>query len=213
MKNIERTHNLIGQRFGRLVVIGLDDRNSKKTYWVCQCDCGGIKSARSDCLLCGAVKSCGCMKKEQDKKNLTANHSHKQSGTRLYRIWQGIKKRCNDVHDARYDRYGGRGISICDEWEQNFKNFFEWAMHNGYDETLTIDRIDNNGDYCPDNCRWSTQKEQSNNRSTTIRITIGNATKSLKEWCSIFEIEYGTIIARYHSGKYTSIDELFNGKG
>jgi len=83
MKNIKRCHDLTGQKFGRLTVVGLDDKNTRKTYWICQCECGGIKSARSDSLLCGAIKSCGCMKKEQDRINLEANHSHKQSGTRI----------------------------------------------------------------------------------------------------------------------------------
>lgn len=213
MKNLNRTHNLIGERFGKLVVIGLDDRGTKKTYWVCQCDCGGIKSARSDSLISGAVKSCGCLKKQQDKINLTANHSHKQSGTRLYKIWQNMKKRCSNIHDTRYERYGGRGISVCNEWKNSFQNFYDWAMDNGYDDSLTIDRINNDGNYCPENCRWATIKEQCENRSTTIKITIGNATKSLIEWCKIFEIEYGATLSRYHRNKFISIDDLFNSKG
>ena len=213
MKNINRTHNLIGQRFGRLEVIGLDDRNSRKTYWVCQCDCGGIKSARSDSLLSGAIKSCGCMKKEQDRINLTAFHSHKQSGTRIYHIWQGMKKRCENIHDARYDRYGGRGIKVCEEWKESFQAFYDWALKNGYDESLTIDRIDNDGCYCPENCRWATTKEQCDNRSTTIKITIGNATKSLVEWCKIFDVDYTSTVQKFHRNGFNSIDELFCSKG
>lgn len=213
MKNLSRTHNLIGQKFGRLTVIGLDDRGTRKTYWVCQCDCGRMKSARSDGLLCGAIKSCGCMKKEQDRINLTSNHSHKQSGKRIYHIWQGIKGRCYNSNDTRYHRYGGRGISMCDDWKNSFQNFYDWAMSSGYEENLTIDRIDNDGNYCPSNCRWATIKEQCDNRSTTIKITIGNVTKSLIEWCKVFEIEYPAAVNRYRRNEFISIDDLFNSKG
>lgn len=208
---MKRTFNdLTGKRFGRLVVIGVDDRGTRKTYYNCQCDCGNVKSVRADSLLCGAIRSCGCMKKEQDRINLEANHSHKQSGTRLYKIWQGMKKRCYNPHDTRYDRYGGRGIIICDEWRENFQAFHDWAVQNGYDETLTIDRIDNDGNYCPENCRWSSNEEQARNRSSNIKITIGNATKTLTEWCEVFQVDYRMVLARYKRNGFIGIDELFN---
>ena len=203
-------NDLTGKRFGRLVVIGVDDRGTRKTYYNCQCDCGNVKSVRADSLLCGAIRSCGCMKKEQDRINLEANHSHRQSGTRLYQIWQGMKRRCHNPHDTRYDRYGGRGIIVCDEWRENFQAFYDWAVQNGYDETLTIDRIDNDGNYCPDNCRWSSKEEQARNRSSNINITIGNATKTLTEWCEIFQVDYKMVVARYKRNGFIGIDELFN---
>lgn len=203
-------NDLTGKRFGRLVVIGVDDRGTRKTYYNCQCDCGNVKSVRADSLLCGAIRSCGCMKKEQDRINLEANHSHKQSGTRLYKIWQGMKRRCHNPHDTRYDRYGGRGIIVCDEWRKNFQAFYDWAVQNGYNETLTIDRIDNDGNYCPDNCRWSSNEEQARNRSSNINITIGNATKTLTEWCEIFQVDYKMVLARYKRNGFIGIDELFN---
>lgn len=202
--------DLTGQRFGRLVVIGRDDRNSRKTYFNCQCDCGNVKSVRADSLKAGLIRSCGCMKKEQDRENLTAAHTHRMSGTRLYEIWQGIKKRCYNPHDVRYDRYGGRGIKVCDEWREDFRAFCNWATQSGYDETLTIDRIDNDGDYCPENCRWTNPQEQARNRSSNIRITIGNATKTLTEWCEIFQLDSKTILAMYHRNGFIGIDELFN---
>ena len=203
-------NDLTGQRFGRLVVIGVDDRGTRKTYFNCQCDCGNVKSVRADSLIAGMIRSCGCLKKEQDRTNLTAAHTHKQSGTRLYQIWQGIKKRCYNPHDARYDRYGGRGIKVCDEWRDDFQSFYDWAMQNGYQETLTIDRIDNDGDYCPENCRWSDSQEQARNRSSNIKITIGNATKTLTEWCEIFEVDSKVVFARYKRNGFIGIDELFN---
>ena len=208
MKKVK--NDLTGKRFGRLTVIGIDDRGDRKTYYNCQCDCGNVKSVRSDSLISGAIRSCGCMKKEQDLENLTANHSHRMSGTRIYGIWQGIKKRCYNPHEARYDRYGGRGIKMCDEWRESFQSFYDWATENGYEETLSIDRIDNNGDYCPENCRWSDTQEQARNRSSTIRITIGNATKTLTEWCEIFEVDSKMVFARYKRNGFIGIDELFN---
>lgn len=210
MKNSKNIKNLTGEKFGRLTVIGLHPTETRKTYWACQCECGNVKVVRSDSLQSGAIRSCGCLKKQQDRANLTANHSHKMSGTRIYWIWQGLKGRCYNPHDARYERYGGRGITVCDEWKNSFESFYDWAIANGYSESLTIDRRDNDKGYSPDNCRWATNKEQSNNRSTNIRITIGNATKSLTEWCEIFELDFGTVVERYRRNGFIGIDELFN---
>ena len=203
-------NDLTGKKFGKLEVIGVHDTGSRKTYYVCQCDCGNIKVVRADALISGATKSCGCIKKEQDKINLTANHKHKMSGTRIYETWQDMKRRCYNKQNARYDRYGGRGITVCDEWLNNFQSFYDWAISNGYSDDLTIDRIDNDGNYEPSNCRWSTAKEQCNNRGSNINITIGNATKSLMCWCEIFNVDYKKVYARYKRNGYEGIDRLFN---
>lgn len=215
MKNIKRVHDLTGQRFGRLTVIGIDEgRNTRKTYWICQCDCGRISSHRSDGLLAGTIKSCGCYKREQDAIRVTKNHKHKQSGTRLYGIWQGMKGRCYNPNDPSYKNWGGRGVEICDEWKDDFTCFYTWAVENGYSEDLTIDRIDNNGNYTPDNCRWASQKTQARNRRSNVSITIGRETKPLVEWCEIFKLSYTTVNARYKRmlGEGTiSLDRLFKG--
>lgn len=203
-------NDLTGKKFGKLEVIGVHDTGSRKTYYVCQCDCGNVKVVRADALISGATKSCGCIKKEQDKTNLTANHKHKMSGTRIYETWQDMKRRCYNKQNARYDRYGGRGITVCDEWLNNFQSFYDWAISNGYSDDLTIDRIDNDGNYEPSNCRWSTAKEQCNNRGSNINITIGNATKSLMCWCEIFNVDYKKVHARYQRNGYEGIDRLFN---
>ena len=210
MKDRNKIRDLTGNKYGLLTVVGLSDTNTRKTYWVCQCDCGNMKTVRSDSLLCGAIKSCGCLKKAQDSVNLTKNHSHKMSGTRIYLEWQGMKGRCYNPHDPRYDRWGGRGISVCDEWRDSFESFYEWAMAHGYSDELTIDRIDNDGNYTPDNCRWASQKQQSRNRSTNINITIGNSTRTLTEWCEIFQVDYKNVLSRYHRNRFASIDDLFN---
>ena len=203
-------NDLTGKKFGKLEVIGVHDTGSRKTYYVCQCDCGNVKVVRADALISGATKSCGCIKKEQDKINLSANHKHKMSGTRIYETWQDMKRRCYNKQNARYDRYGGRGITVCDEWLNNFQSFYDWAISNGYSDDLTIDRIDNDGNYEPSNCRWSTAKEQCNNRGSNINITIGNATKSLMCWCEIFNVDYKKVYARYKRNGYEGIDRLFN---
>lgn len=202
--------DLTGRKFGRLTVIGIEETNTRKTYWLCRCDCGNFKKVRSDSLQSGSIRSCGCLKKEQDAVNLASGQKHLMSHTRIYTIWQGMKSRCCNVHDVRYYSYGGRGITICEDWKDNFSLFYEWAVNNGYDENLTIDRIDNNKGYFPENCRWTDMKTQSRNRTTNIRITIGKSTKTLMEWCEIFELDYKTIYARYNRNGFISIDDLFN---
>lgn len=209
MKNVK--NDLTGRRFGRLSVIGVDDRGTRKTYFWCECDCGTVKSIRGDGLLSGRIVSCGCKKREQDRINLEANHKHKMSHTRPYEIWQGIKGRCYNKNDARYSRYGGRGITVCEEWREDFSAFYKWALANGYRDDLTIDRIDNNKGYSPDNCRWADQETQSRNRASNVKIRIGNATRTLVEWCEIFDLNYKTVYARYRRNGFIGINELFNG--
>ena len=210
MKDKSKVHDLTGQKFGLLTVIGLAETDTRKTYWVCKCDCGNMKTVRSDSLFCGAIKSCGCIKRKQDEVNLTKNHRHKMSGTRIYSEWQGMKGRCYNKGSARYADWGGRGIEVCEQWRNSFESFYTWAMANGYQDNLTIDRIDNNGNYCPENCRWVRQQEQCRNRRSNINITIGNSTRTLMEWCEIFQVDYTNVNARYHRNKNATIDYLFN---
>lgn len=215
-------NDLTGKRFGKLVVIGVADDGQRKTSYICQCDCGNVKKIRADGLTSGATKSCGCLKRERTqseeiqkdvyrggRKPGSKNKRGKTSGTRLYWIWQGMKGRCYNPNDARYDRYGGRGLTVCDEWKNDYIAFHNWALANGYTDDLTIDRIDNDKGYSPDNCRWATIKEQCNNRSTNINITIGNSTRNLTEWCEIFGLDYKKVNARYHRGSAVTLDDLF----
>lgn len=211
-------NDLTGKRFERLYVIGVADDGQRKTSYIVQCDCGTVKKARADGLLSGAIKSCGCLHQEILRKNAEnapmrikcRETGHKVGGTRLYHIWQGMKARCYNIHDPRYSEWGGRGISICDEWKDNFVAFYDWSMSHGYSDKLTIDRINNNGNYEPSNCRWATNEDQCNNRRSNINITIGNSTRTLTEWCEIFNVDYRRTLARYHRDKFISIDKLFN---
>lgn len=199
-KRMESVKNLKGMQFGRLLVLDVDQGRKRKTYWRCLCECGNEKMVRSDALQDGSTKSCGCLKKEQNKVNLTANHSHKQSGTLLYKKWQGMKKRCYNESSEDYERYGGRGIGVCAEWHNSFSGFYKWALQNGYKEDLTIERIDNSGNYEPNNCRFATTKEQSNNRRSNIVIHIAGVDYTLTEICEYLDLPFSSIWARYLRG-------------
>ena len=128
------------------------------------------------------------------------NKTHGQRYTRLYRVWGGIKKRCFNPSHPYYTHYGGRGITVCEEWKDSFEAFEMWALENGYAEHLTIDRIDNNGNYCPENCRFVTQTEQIRNRSISRKATINGETKSLMEWANEHGLLYQTVYRRYRRG-------------
>ena len=199
MKGLRK--DLAGQVFNRLKVIEIDEvLSTRKTFWVCECICGNKKTVRSDSLQDGTVKSCGCLKKEQDRKNLEANHSHKMSKTRIYQELQGMKSRCLNVDNKRYEHYGGRGIKVCDEWLESFESFRDWAFKNGYSSILTIDRINNDGNYEPGNCRWVDNKTQCNNRSSNIIIKYKDEDLTMKQVSEITGISYSLLNSRYIRG-------------
>lgn len=192
-----RFEDLTGKRFNKLVVIKRIKRNSRQTYWECKCDCGNLTFTTSAHLKAGHTKSCGCLQK-QTVKNVMMTHG--LTYTKLFKVWRGIKDRTLNRNDKHYKNYGGRGIKICDEWKE-FKQFYEWANNNGYIEGLTIDRIDNNGNYEPSNCRWVNMKIQQNNRSNNYYISYNGETHTLQQWSEILGIKYSTLymrLTKYH---------------
>lgn len=190
--------DLTGQRFGKLVVLKKEGKdNSGHSTWLCQCDCGNLKVARGSHLKRGYIQSCGCIVIDSLK---ARSIKHGLEGTRLYRIWRGMIIRCYNPKSNRYHRYGERGITVCDEWRENPLAFHNWAIKNGYGENLTLDRIDNDGPYNPDNCRWITMKEQLNHKSNNRNVTINGVTKTVAQWADSNGIKIGTIYSRLKRG-------------
>lgn len=170
----ERVKDIVGQKFGRLTVvehIGFTEPNRhgyKRAIWKCRCDCGNYINRTTDVLKRGK-SSCGCRQKEVLSYMTQGNVTHNMTYTRLYRIFKGMYARCYYPSTQRYNAYGGRGITICDEWKNDKSKFFEWALQNGYDDTLTIERIDVNGNYCPENCKWIPKSEQYKNKQSNAK--------------------------------------------
>lgn len=191
--------DIVDQTFGRLTVLEFSHTNKHgKSMWKCKCDCGNERIVAGSHLKNGHTSSCGCTKNEIVGSRY---RTHGMRKTRLYRIWLNIKNRCTNPKDEHFKDYGGRGITVCDEWKNNFEAFHEWSMANGYEEHLTIDRIDVNGNYCPENCRWTTQKEQARNKRNTVFIELNGEIHSLSEWSEIIGVCYPTLFSRYKAGK------------
>jgi len=186
----------LNKKIGRWTVIAgpfFTDPNHPK--WTCQCECGTVKLVRDDLLQNGGSTSCGCSRWGRQAE------SHGQSKTPLYRVWDTMWARCNNPKNQRYKNYGARGIKVCDEWVL-FSTFATWAKSSGYEDGLTIERRDNDGNYTPENCTWIPKRQQRRNTQKTIRITAWGETKSLPEWiedprCGA---KYHTVYARLQKG-------------
>ena len=164
---MSQTIEMTGQNYGLWTVLGRGlQHNSGKAYWLCRCACGTVREVEGKSLRQGISRGCGCTRKENAAKaSKASNTTHGMRNTRLYTIWHSMKGRIHYATTNSYDRYGGRGIKICPEWESDFPSFAKWAQENGYNDKLTLDRIDPDGDYCPENCRWATWKDQARNKS------------------------------------------------
>lgn len=217
-----KAKDIVGNRYGNLVVVrdGGNKRSSSGLsihHWVCRCDCGKEILVSTSNLNSGHTTKC---KKCGIKVSSEKRKTHGQANTRLYSIWTSMKMRCSCPSSTSYNRYGARGITVCDEWTgtNGFEKFAEWAMRNGYDASLTIDRIDSNKSYCPSNCRWSDAKQQSNNRRSNVFVhDTDGENLTLAMFAEKYDISYRTISSRWNRGcrdvnrlKETSVRGLGN---
>lgn len=193
--------NLTGKKFGRLTAvkkIGIDKRG--QAIWLCKCECGNTIETITNRLTMGKTKSCGCLALE-NKRNLHITHG--KSHTRLNSIYRKMKQRCYNPHNPAFKYYGGKGILICEEWLKDFDNFYYWAIQNGYNDSLSIDRIDVNGNYEPQNCRWADDKTQARNTTHCRYVRYKGETKTLSEWCEVLCLNYATINQRLNKLKWS----------
>lgn len=186
-----RNHNFLdmtGKRFGRLTVVEyVGNTREGRAEWRCVCDCGKTIVAHGKNIRRGNTKSCGCLKLEKSTKRIVdLNTTHGMAHSRLHRIWHNMRVRCACPSFVGWEYYGGKGITVCGEW-QTFEPFYKWAMENGYSDDLTIDRIDSDKGYSPDNCRWATTHEQALNKKATRFITFMGKTQCMADWSK----EYG----------------------
>lgn len=195
--------DLTGKKFGLLTVLKRSDKKGDHIKWVCQCSCENatIVEVIGTNLTRGITKSCGCLR----------HRGHHQRKTRLYCIWMDMKQRCSNPNCKAYQNYGGRGIQVCDKWRSDFMSFRDWAFANGYDETLEIDRINNDDNYSPDNCRWITHQEQQYNKRTNRLVEYNGVIKPLKKWTEELGLDYHRVNIRLLCG--WTVQDAFWGDG
>ena len=192
--------DLTGMKFGKLTVVSREKNVKRCVMWKCLCECGNVVTVRADSLSGGNTKSCGCLKSKVYKATDHSHFKHKGTGTRLYRIWRSMKCRCYLPSHKYYDIYGGRGITICEEWKNDYATFRNWAEKNGYAEDMSIDRIDNDKGYCPENCRFIYYKDQPKNRRTNHIIEVNGEKMTIAECSRKYGVPESTIAFRANRG-------------
>lgn len=207
---------LVGKRFGHWTVLSECNYRTKggnkiKAY-NCVCDCGTKRVVLKQSLLRGVSQSCGCFRKDKIREEAIKNPYSPLNQRRLYNIYDNMISRCYNTHVTNYNRYGNKGIDVCTEWrgEKGRENFMYWALSNGYEDSLTLDRIDNSRGYSPDNCRWVDVFIQANNKSNNKHIEIDGVTHTLAEWSRISGIPVDTIGARINYFGYSNKDAVFS---
>lgn len=198
--------SIIGKKFGLLTVKSYHHSNKNGgTWWLCECDCGKEKVVYRGNLTSGDTISCGCYHKAH---NSEYGFKHGKSKDKMYKIWSGMVQRCTNPNASNYKRYGGRGITVCDEWRNNPKLFIDWAYSHGYKNGLTLDRIDNDSGYSPNNCRWITPKQQSENSRASKMITYNGITHNISDWSKILGVNRETLRYRISKNNYSDFSEL-----
>lgn len=186
-------NDLTGSVFGRLTVIEQAPKVNGRTAFKCACTCGNTVAVMARSLLSGNTRSCGCLHSEQLKERFT---KHGERWTRLYHIWLAMRARCRNSQNTAYKHYGARGISVCAEWDRSYSCFRSWALSHGYDDSLSIDRIDVDGNYCPENCRWVDWDTQCYNKTNTRYLTYKGETKPLGTWARLKGMSRNTLRSR-----------------
>lgn len=203
--------DLTGDKFGFWTVLKRDTprKGARNSYWLCECKCGTIKSISRSSLISGKSQSCGC-KPNENRKGI--NKTHGMSGTRLFHEWCSMKRRCKTRNGKDAPSYYSKGITVCAEWSNSFLSFYNWAISNGYNDSLTIDRIDNSKGYSPNNCRWVTIEEQTRNRTNTIFVMYKGKKTCLRTLCTSIGFPYKTAHRRYTrwktKGKEITVEKL-----
>ena len=202
MKRLTK-EDMVGKKFGMLLVIDEAGVMNGCTSWLCKCECGQVKVLSCGSLRSGQIKSCGCLQKKSIKESNKKKIVHGMCDTHSYRVWRQIKDRCRNTRNKSYSDYGGRGICICDEWRDDFMSFYKYVSNlpNFEEVGYTLDRINNDGNYEPGNLRWSTRKEQANNRRTCRILEAFGEKHTVSEWSDILGISDKTIRSRLHRGK------------
>lgn len=221
MRNMIDYLEYVGKKINRLTILdfGPDkirkDGSKRRTY-ECLCECGNKIVAEAYNVITGVTKSCGCLSKERIREMGQSNIKHGGISKhapyeyyRLYKRWELMKSRCNNPNNRQYNNYGGRGIGVCDEWNNSFDNFKNWALQNGYSIDLTLDRIDVNGDYEPNNCRWTDMKTQSNNKRNNVHLIIDGEDHTVSEWAEISNRSARSIFYRIYKGNFTDKEAVF----
>ena len=193
--------NLAGQCYGRLTAVKPCGKTEYgQTQWECKCDCGNTVLVGIGNLRSGHTQSCGCLSREKTSEVGKRNLKHGESFSRIYGIYSNILNRCFTPTSKDYAKYGGRGITVCEEWKNSYESFRNWSLANDYADNLTIDRIDNNGPYAPWNCRWTTAKVQQNNTRFNRVIEYNGKKLTLSQWSENTGINYFTLWSRLNKG-------------
>lgn len=208
---VSRRKDFTGMRFGKLTVIKFhhsqNTTNGTKSFWVCRCDCGKEVVVRTDCFTSGNTRSCGCLHKD-----IAQEKFDNRTKSKLYHVYYGIKQRCENPNHHSYKNYGGRGIKVSNEWD-TWESFRNWALENGYKENcnLSIERIDVNGDYSPDNCKWIKIPLQSKNTRRTLHLEYNGKVMCLCDWAKELKVNQNTL---YHwiQHKHMTIEDVINSK-
>lgn len=197
-----KLNDLTGQTFGLLKVVEraedyVQPNGRHRPGWKCQCECGKTAMVLGENLTSGRSRSCGCYQKEY----MSAHKStHRETNTKLYGVWCSMKSRCYNPNVKYFKDYGGRGITVCQEWRESYESFRDWALSHGYKDGLSIDRIENDSGYSPGNCRWVTRAVQSNNRRSNNMLTLNGETHSISEWAKLLNVNSRRLYNRYYSG-------------